>query len=108
MSEFFLELFSEEMPSGLQKNARTEILKLFSETFSRMNINFKVSKSYSTSKRLVFFFGEISEKIQQKSVELWNSYRYDKNEEDRVVLWVNLEAEQQDKKVFSSTYQLDE
>ena len=50
----------------------------------------------------------IKEQIQQKSDELWNNYRYDKNEEDRVVLWVNLEAEQQDKKVFSSTYQLDE
>jgi len=50
----------------------------------------------------------IEEQIQQKSDELWNNYRYDKNEEDRVVLWVNLEAEQQDKKVFSSTYQLDE
>ena len=50
----------------------------------------------------------IEEQIQQKSDELWNNYRYDKDEEDRVVLWVNLEAEQQDKKVFSSTYQLDE
>ena len=50
----------------------------------------------------------IEEQIQQKSDELWNSYRYDKDEEDRVVLWVNLEAEQQDKKVLSSTYQLDE
>ena len=50
----------------------------------------------------------IEEQIQQISDELWNSYRYDKDEEDRVVLWVNLEAEQQDKKVFSSTYQLDE
>ena len=50
----------------------------------------------------------IEEQIQQKSDELWNSYRYDKNEEDRVVLWVNLEAKQQDKKLFSSTYQLDE
>ena len=50
----------------------------------------------------------IEEQIQQKSDELWKNYRYDKNEEDRVVLWVSLEAEQQDKKVFSSTYQLDE
>jgi len=50
----------------------------------------------------------IEEQIQQKSDELWNNYRYDKNEEDRVVLWVNLEAQQQNKKVFSSTYQLDE
>ncbi len=50
----------------------------------------------------------IEEQIQQKSNLLWNDYRYDKNEEDRVVLWVNLKAEQNDKKVFSSTYQLDE
>ena len=50
----------------------------------------------------------IEKQIQQKSDELWNSYRYDKNEEDRVVLWVNLKAEQKDKKIFSSTYQLDE
>lgn len=49
----------------------------------------------------------IEDQIQKKSDELWNNYRYDKNEEDRVVLWVNLEAKQNDKKVFSSTYQLD-
>ena len=35
----------------------------------------------------------IEEQIQQKSNLLWNDYRYDKNEEDRVVLWVNLKAE---------------
>ena len=52
--------------------------------------------------------GNIEEQIQQKSDELWNNYRYNKNEEDRVVLWVNLEAKQDNKKVFSSTYQLDE
>ena len=51
---------------------------------------------------------DIEEKIQIKSNELWNNYRYDKNEEDRVVLWVNLEAEKEDNKVFSSTYKLDE
>ena len=50
----------------------------------------------------------IEEQIQQKSNELWKNYRYDKNEEDRVVLWVNLEAEKEDNKVFSSTYKLDE
>ena len=54
MSELFLELFSEEMPSGLQKNAREGILKLFTESFDKLNINFKTNKSYSTAKRLVF------------------------------------------------------
>ena len=52
--------------------------------------------------------GNIEDQIQQKSDELWNNYRYHKDEEDRVVLWVNLEAEKDNKKIFSSTYQLDE
>ena len=34
MSEFFLELFSEEMPSSLQRNARENLLKKFCEFFS--------------------------------------------------------------------------
>ena len=29
MSEFFLELFSEEIPAGLQKNLRENLLKSF-------------------------------------------------------------------------------
>ena len=33
MSEFFLELFSEEMPAILQKSARENLLKLFKENF---------------------------------------------------------------------------
>ena len=52
--------------------------------------------------------GNIEDQIQQKSDELWNNYRYHKDEEDRVVLWVKLEAEKDNKKIFSSTYQLDE
>jgi saccharopine dehydrogenase (NADP+, L-glutamate forming) len=52
--------------------------------------------------------GNLEDQIQQQSDELWNNYRYHKDEEDRVVLWVNLEAEKDNKKIFSSTYQLDE
>ena len=33
MSEFFLELFSEEIPSNLQKNLRENLLKSFNEFF---------------------------------------------------------------------------
>ena len=48
MSEFFLELFSEEIPSRLQINARndlTQILKKFFEEFSN------ISKIYSDFKK---------------------------------------------------------
>ena len=70
MSELFLELFSEEIPSGLQKHAREGILKLFTESFDKLNINFKTNKSYSTAKRLVFFFEGIPEKIEKKGVTI--------------------------------------
>ncbi len=70
MSELFLELFSEEMPPGLQKHAREGIQKLFTESFDKLNINFKSNKSYSTPKRLVFFFEEITEKIEKKGITI--------------------------------------
>ena len=70
MSELFLELFSEEIPSGLQKNAREGILKLFTESFDKLDINFKSKKSYSTPKRLVFFFEGIPEKIEKKGMTI--------------------------------------
>ena len=70
MSELFLELFSEEIPPGLQKNAREGILKLFTESFYKLNINFKSNKSYSTPKRLVFFFEGIPEKIEKKGITI--------------------------------------
>ena len=70
MSELFLELFSEEMPSGLQKHAREGIQKLFTVSFDKLNINFKSNKSYSTPKRLVFFFEEITEKIEKKGITI--------------------------------------
>ena len=70
MSELFLELFSEDMPSGLQRNAREGILKLFTENFDKLNINFKTNKSYSTPKRLVFFFEGIPEKIEKQGITI--------------------------------------
>ena len=38
MSEFFLELFSEEVPANLQKNARATLLQNFTEFFEKENI----------------------------------------------------------------------
>ncbi|PPR51099.1 MAG: hypothetical protein CFH15_00198 [Alphaproteobacteria bacterium MarineAlpha5_Bin5] len=40
--------------------------------------------------------------------ELWAKHPYAKNEEDRVVLYVKLEAEQNNKQIFKSSYFLDE
>ena len=50
----------------------------------------------------------LDEEIQSKSNDLWNKHQYINNEKDRVVLWVNLEAKQNNKKIWNSTYHLDE
>ena len=50
----------------------------------------------------------IDQKITEKSDELWNKYQYKKDEEDRVVLWVNLEAKKNNNIIWSETYHLDE
>ena len=41
MSEFFLELFSEEIPSNLQQNLREDLLKSFNDLFLEKSILFK-------------------------------------------------------------------
>ena len=39
MSEFFLELFSEEIPVNLQKNARETLLQNFKDFFEKKKLN---------------------------------------------------------------------
>ena len=56
MSEFFLELFSEEIPSSLQKNLREDLLVNFNKILNEKFISFKKSSSYSTPNRLVIVF----------------------------------------------------
>ena len=66
MAELFIELFSEEIPSNLQIDARKKIREIIDQKFKKKEINFKSSKSFSTPKRLVFFIEGIPEKIEQK------------------------------------------
>ena len=70
MSEFFLELFSEEIPANLQKNARNNLLQNFKDFFVKKNINFKKEFSHSTPNRLLIFFDGINPEIQQKEEEI--------------------------------------
>ena len=46
MSEFFIELFSEEIPVNLQKNTREVLLQNFQNFFEKENISF-FGKSFS-------------------------------------------------------------
>ena len=66
MAELFIELFSEEIPSRLQVDARREIRKMLEEKLRKREINFNLSQSFSTPKRLVFFIKGVPEEIEQK------------------------------------------
>ena len=70
MSEFFLELFSEEIPSSLQKNLREDLLNSFIKEFNEKSISFKKSSSFSTPNRLVILFEGLQKKITLKSEEI--------------------------------------
>ena len=70
MSEFFLELFSEEIPSTLQKNLREDLLNSFIKVFNEKSISFKESSSFSTPNRLVILFEGLQKKIILKSEEI--------------------------------------
>ena len=53
MSEFFLELFSEEIPADLQKSLREKILDDFKNLFAENSIKSKKSFSLSSPNRMV-------------------------------------------------------
>jgi len=70
MSEFFLELFSEEIPASLQNNSRTILLDNFQKLFDEKQIVFKKSASYSTPNRLIISFEGLAKEIIQKAEEI--------------------------------------
>jgi glycyl-tRNA synthetase beta chain len=70
MSEFFLELFSEEIPSSLQKNLREDLLNSFIKSFNEKFILFKKSSSFSTPNRLIILFEGLQKQIILKSEEI--------------------------------------
>ena len=70
MSEFFLELFSEEIPAGLQSNSRNALLESFQKLFEEKQISFKKSSSFSTPNRLIVLFEGLSKEITQKAEEI--------------------------------------
>ena len=70
MAEFFLELFSEEIPSGLQKNLREKLLDDFKNFFFNRSIKFKKSFSFSTPNRLIIVFEDLDKEIKLESEEI--------------------------------------
>jgi len=71
MSEFFLELFSEEIPSKLQVNARKSIQENLKKFFEENEIFIKGKFNiFSTPNRLVVHIDKITKQIYKKSEEI--------------------------------------
>ena len=71
MSEFFLELFSEEIPPQLQINARKKIFSDLNKFFGENNIKVKSpGKFFSTPNRIIIYFPNISKYVEKKSQEI--------------------------------------
>ena len=71
MSEFFLELFSEEIPSRLQINARNDLTQIFKKFFDDNEIIVKGKiNTYSTPNRLIVHINKISKDVIKKAEEI--------------------------------------
>ncbi len=70
MAEFFLELFSEEIPANLQQNFREKLLEEFREYFINKSIKSKKSFSLSTPNRVIIVFEGLQKKIKVGSEEI--------------------------------------
>ena len=70
MAEFFLELFSEEIPAKLQRNLREKMLEEFQNFFSSKSINSKKNFSLSTPNRMIIVFEDLDKQIKISSEEI--------------------------------------
>ena len=70
MSEFFLELFSEEIPVSLQKNLRKGLLEEINKIFINKSIKSKKNFSLSTPNRLIVVFQGLDKEVEIKSEEI--------------------------------------
>ena len=66
MSEFFLELFSEEIPPKLQINTRKNLYENLKKFFEENEILIKVKLNvYSTPNRLIVYIDKITKQISK-------------------------------------------
>ena len=71
MSEFFLELFSEEIPAKLQVNARKSLHNIFKNFFDENEVDIKGQiKVYSIPNRLIVYIDKIAKNVNKKAHEI--------------------------------------
>ena len=70
MAEFFLVLFSEEIPAGLQKDLRNKLLEEFQNFFLEKWIKSKKRFSLSTTNRLIIVVEKLDKQIKIASEKI--------------------------------------
>jgi len=70
MAEFLLELYSEEIPHGLQISAREEIKKNLLKLLEEESIKYKSAEAYSTPTRLALLVRDLSNEIKIEAKEV--------------------------------------
>ena len=71
MSEFFIELFSEEIPANLQNKTRKDFFQNLKRIFRKEEIKYSgEAKAFSIPNRLIVYFENISKKIIKKENEI--------------------------------------
>ncbi len=71
MSEFFIELFSEEIPANLQNKTRQDFFQNLKEFLEKEHIKYSgEATAFSIPNRLIIYFQNISKKITKKENEI--------------------------------------
>ncbi len=71
MSEFFIELFSEEIPANLQNKTRQDFFQNLKEFLEKEDIKYSgEATAFSIPNRLIVYFQNISKKITKKENEI--------------------------------------
>ena len=67
MSDLLLELYSEEIPPTLQEDAKNNIAANFISFFEKHNFKKVISETYSTPKRLIFYYSNLPINIRTEA-----------------------------------------
>ena len=70
MSDFLLELRSEEIPARMQARARNDLARLFTEVLDEVGLNQEGVITYSTPRRLVLIARNVAEATEAARVEV--------------------------------------
>ena len=70
MSDFLLEIYSEELPSSAQILGEKQLNQLFLELFTKKNISYSSIETFSTSRRISIIVKKISKNEKDNSIEI--------------------------------------